>query len=172
MQRPQRKAKAAEPGPVVQPTAPARSGATVTVACKHPGGLILRVFKMEDFNEPVMGGGFRTSQKAIQMEQQVVIRGPAVPFGVVPDFRIVGGYALTEGVPADFWELWLQQNATSDIVKNRMIHAHESTPYMVDQAKEQKDLRSGMEPINPAKDPRNVQPRHRNLTAIEPGTRT
>lgn len=171
MQRPQRKVKG-EPGPVVQATAPARSGAMVTIACKHPGGLILRVFKMEDFNEPVMGGGFRTSQRAVKMEQQVVIKGPAVPFGVVPDFRIVGGYALTEGVPADFWAAWLKQNADSDLVKNRMIHAHESTSYMVGQAKEQRELRSGMEPINPTKDPRNVQPKNRNLTAVSTGERT
>lgn len=160
-----------EPGPVVQATDPSSSGATVTVACKHPAGLILRVFKMEDFNEPVMGGGFRTSKKAIQMEQQVVIKGPAIAFGVVPDYRIIGGYALTEGVPADFWDAWLEQNKDSDMVKNRMIYAQERTTYVAGAAKEQATLRSGMEPINPIKDPRNVQPRHRNLTPVGAGTR-
>lgn len=160
-----------EPGPVVKSTEPLNVGETVTVACKCPNGLILRIFKMDDFAEPVMGGGFRTVPRATQIGQQVVIRGPAIPWGVVPSFPIVGGYALTEGVPADFWDTWLEQNKDTDMVTNRQIYAEERVTFVKGMAKDQSDIRSGLEPMTPGKDPRNVKPRHMNLTPIEAGNR-
>lgn len=137
-----------KPAPVLP-----RSSSTVTVACKLPSGIIMRLFKMEEMQEPAPGGT-RTIKKARQVGETFQIRGVAVPFGVIPSFRIVGGYALTPGVPRQFWEDWLEQNEELELVKNKLIFAHEQQDYVVDKAKDQASIRSGLEPIDPDNPPK------------------
>jgi len=124
---------------------------TVTVACKTPNGLLLRNFKMVEHHEMVMGGGRKKTTRAEQVGETVRIHGTAVPFGKTPPCLIVGGYALTPGIDAEFFTAWIDANADLDAVKNGLVFAHETESFVADQAKECKGLRSGLEPLNPAR---------------------
>jgi len=127
---------------------------TITVACKVPNGLKLQVHEMHDFDEPVMGGGTKTVPRATPIGEPVFIAGTAAPFGQMPKAEIVGGYALTRNVDADFFAKWMEQNKDSAVVRNHLIFAHTSAAKVRDQANDQADVRSGLEPIAPDTDPR------------------
>ena len=116
---------------------------TVTVACKLPNGLILRVFDMRPQDEHVMGGGVRKSHVAVEREERVTLFGFSHPQNAAPRCRIANGYALTPNVPKDFFDEWMKQNAKSDLVKNHLIYAHEEEASAIDYAKEHAELRSG-----------------------------
>ena len=132
------------------PTAtPSRSGRTVTVASKLPYTMILRLHQFDEVQEPVMGGGWRTVKQARPMGKAVVLNGNAHPVNQAPSQQVVGGYALTFGVPADFFDEWVRQNADHDAVLNNLIFAHEKHGHAEGQAKEQKGIRSGFEAIDP-----------------------
>lgn len=135
-------------------TPPASSGETVTVACKLPHGLLLRVYDMVDAQEPVLGGGIRQFKRPVQRPEQFLIQGSAVPFGIIPGFRFEGGYALTEGVPKELWERWFEANKGSDMVKNGLIFAHTRLGHALGQAHEQIEVLSGLEPLKMKDDPR------------------
>lgn len=127
---------------------------TVTVACKIPNGLILRVFNQEEYDEPVLGGGVRKAKRAVQVGNPVKIDGPAVPFGMQPNSPISGGYALTAGVDADIWTKWLEQNADLDAVKNKLVFAHARQDSAAAEARENETRVSGLQPIDPNGDAR------------------
>lgn len=122
---------------------------TVTVATKLPHGLILRVFTMVDQDEPVMGGGFRTVKTAKQLPKQVVLNGAAHPQDQAPTCLMVGGWALTPNVDKDLWDLWLEQNKDSDVVRNGLIFAHEKAGNAEAESKDKAKLKSGLERLDP-----------------------
>ena len=126
---------------------------TVVVACKITNGLILRLFEMADTPE-VHPNGFRTIQKARQKGDPVKIAGYAHDIMHVPKAPISGGYALTTGVDADFWEEWLDQNRDADYVRNGLIFAHEKSADVRAQAKEYRARPDNQGPIVPDSDPR------------------
>lgn len=159
----QRKVDPTKP-PEVQSAAPSRSGATVAVACNVPQGLLLQLYEMEESSEQVMGGGWRSVRRAKKVGTPVRIRGPAIPIGFAIRKRIVGGYAITRGVDADFFNTWLEQNKDSDVVRNRCIFAHKSDTDGM--AREHRGVTSGYEPLDPKGDPRRPKPRQ-EMTGIE-----
>ena len=63
-----------------------------------------------------------------------------------------GGYALTPGVPADFWNEWLKQNAETEMVLNGMIKAQHDLESLAADAAEHADRDSGLGPLNPEMD--------------------
>lgn len=130
----------------------------VTVACKLPNGFILHVDEMETYHEQVLGGGVRESKRANRSTKvpAVTLNGCAFKHGQIepPAFIISGGYALTDGVPADLWNEWLKQNADSDLVRNKIIMAHAKGDSAAAMAKEHKTVLSGLEPITPNTDRR------------------
>lgn len=142
--------------PAATPAAPAiaeqptgnGSSKTVTVACKHPPGILMRVFEMDEYEVPVLGGGMRKERRAVAVGDPIKINGPAVPYGQRPSFVIAGGYALTPNVPADFARAWMEQNKSSDLVKNSVIFIHEKADYATEKAKEQRAVKSGLEPLD------------------------
>lgn len=123
--------------------------ATVDVCCKLPGGLHLTVFRMEDSQELLQGGSTRVVKRAVA-DGRVTVRGIGRQ---EDDSRIIGSYAVTRGVDADFWARWLEANATSDLVKSRLIFAGEKPAVVEGQAREQSALRSGLEPLDPSRPP-------------------
>jgi hypothetical protein len=131
--------------------------ATVTVACKLPHGMTLRVFDMVESQEPVMGGGFRAVKVAQERPERVTLKGFAHPQNRAPSTQIIEGFALTYGVDAEFWNAWKTQNAQSDVVKNGLIFAHEKPVNTEAEAKDKKSLRSGLERLDPAKLPKGIQ---------------
>lgn len=123
---------------------------TVTVACKLPHGLMLEVVDPAVFADvnPQNGVVARPPGKRVH------VAGCARPIGVpLPDDapQVVGGYALTQGVPAAFWEQWLAQNEEAPFVKQKLIFAHEKAGAAVGEAKEKREVRSGFEGMNPDK---------------------
>jgi hypothetical protein len=136
-------------------TAPAKTGSTVTVACKVPNGVVLQLCQKVEWDEETPSG----SRKRVRYDktgETFVVRGPAVPYGNpnVAATPLVGGYALTPGVPEDFWKAWLEQNKTTDMVTSGMIFAHGKVADTRAEAREKKDLRSGLEPLVPDTDRR------------------
>lgn len=124
---------------------------TVTIACKLPNGILLRLFNMTERAEQVLGGGSRKVKQAAQTDHPPVkIKGCAAPFGVA--IQTFGGYALTPGVSKEFWDEWCKQNHDSDLLKNNLLFAQGSEHFAADQGKEQAEVTSGLQPLNPDKD--------------------
>jgi hypothetical protein len=122
----------------------------VTVACRMPNGLRLRIYDFIETYENVIGGGQRPFRKAVRRPKpDVVLKGFTVPYGVMPNQTVVGGYGLTHEVDADFFSEWMKQNAESDLVKNNIVIAHEKADVVVKRAKEHNDTKSGLEPLDP-----------------------
>jgi hypothetical protein len=137
------------------------AGDKVIVACKMPHGLILRVFRMEKTYEPVMGGGTREVDIARVYGTAVRIRGNTFPYGTVPNWQIVGGFAITPNVDKNFWDEWLEQNRELLAVKNRLIFAMPQLDSVVDEAKQMASLKSGLEPLDPQNLPKGIEPADR-----------
>jgi hypothetical protein len=152
-------------------------GATVCVACKHPPGILMRVFKREEYQMPVLGGGMRTETRAVALGDPVRINGPAVPHGRTPGYAIVGGFALTPNVPAEIAKAWMEQNKDSALVQNGLIHIHEKVEGCTSEAKQNRTARSGLEPLDVStthkngrevpKDPRWPARTNPNLSGIQ-----
>ena len=129
---------------------------TVTVACKLPHGLILRIFKMHDTNESVMGGGSRVVKVAHPLEKTHVIAGFSHPQNAAPKAAMTEGFALTPNIDKEFWDIWIAQNADSDMVKNGLIFAHVKPADTNAESREKKDTRSGLERLDTTKLPKGV----------------
>ena len=91
------------------------------------------------------------------------VNGPARPVGTVPKGFpaspiIEGGYAATPGIPAEFWETWVEQNKLAayvvppDGAEHGMIYAMPSLEDAVAAARENEKLLSGLEPISTDED--------------------
>jgi hypothetical protein len=124
----------------------------VTVACKIPQGVRLQLCRRVDFVEDTPSGP-RQKFRYDKFGDVVLVRGPAIPRSYDAKFpmpEIVGGAALTRNVDGDFWREWLKQHADSDLVKGKMIFAYDqNTDHVQKRAIEQKDIRSGLEPVDP-----------------------
>lgn len=126
---------------------------TVIVGCNYPNGVILRLFDKREVYQEVMNGVKRKVEIAVpRIGAQVRLRGPAVRPGELPKHRIIGkrereGYGLTR-VDAVFFHEWWEQNKETDLVRNKVIIIHDKDT--AGMAKDLLDVRSGMEPLNPA----------------------
>jgi hypothetical protein len=141
---------------------PATGTETVTVALKHPTGLVLECFREEAGSEPVLGGGMRKVAVWRSTGQQYVVHGTRVPAGATPNYPIVAGYALTHGVPKEVWETWLKQHKDSPVVLNHLIRAYASGEDAAAFAKDHEATRSGLEPLLRRSDPRVDKKRNRD----------
>jgi len=131
---------------------------TVTVACKMPNGLVLRIYRPIERDQPVMGGGVQKETIHIEYGKRYFIRGVAYPFGEQPRGVITdSGYALTPNIPEDFWDEWLRQHAETELVQNNLIFAHSRQVDVEAIAKEYEKQKSGLEPIDPQNLPREVK---------------
>lgn len=130
-----------------QPGPKRGTGELVSVGCKMPSGLVLRVFDMIDTMEPVMGSGSRVVKMAREVGR-IELKGFAVPFGAQVNRPIFGRYGITNNVPKDLIEKWLEQNQTSEIVQQDLIFFEKTEDAARDHAKEYRTTRSGLEPLN------------------------
>ena len=124
------------------------AGQKVTVGCKLPHGLVLHIDQMVEVQQLTSGNGYRTVQESQQVGETITLNGNAVPFGVLPEYQIIAGYALTHNVDKDFWEAWLEQNKNSMIVRNKLVYGYDQADAAVSHAREMKETRSGLEPLN------------------------
>lgn len=65
--------------------------------------------------------------------------------------RIYGGFGITEGIPEDFMREWLKRNAKHPAVVNGSIFVHEDAASAQDIGKERREIRTGLEPIDPVR---------------------
>lgn len=99
---------------------------TVAVGCKLPCGLVL---------ELVTNDGIKVRH---------TLKGANAS-------RIIGGYGITENIPAEFMERWLKKNAKHPAVVNGSIFYHTDVKGAEATAKERRDLVTGLEAIDPVK---------------------
>lgn len=136
------------------------TGDTVVVACKQPNGLILRVFDWVEYEEPNSGGKTKKIARQSVEAGEYEIHGNAIDMAALQrgevNHRIVGGYGITHGIPKDFWDRWLEENKDSRIVKNGLVLAWPTEQGAVDESRNREKLRSGLEPIDPDRPPRDV----------------
>ena len=155
---------------------PQSAGAKVTVACKLGVPLFdLQLSETKEVDEQGLGT-VRRIKEGRRIGGVVRIRGTAYPRGTPPEGfppppLIVGGAAMNPGVDKDFWDRWLEQNKLNPLVINGMLFAHESESYVTGKAKEEAENLSGLEPINPKNDPRNLKSTRADMTDIEPDDR-
>jgi hypothetical protein len=120
----------------------------VTVACKLPHGLILRVFDKQKVQEPMPGGGTKAVERAFPRPQTVTLKGYLDKYDPsIPPAARGSSYALTHDVDKDFFDLWLKQNHDLDAVTNHLVFAHDQDT--LGMTEEYKATRSGLEPVNP-----------------------
>lgn len=146
--------------PMVRGIDKPKSSGTVTVACKIPQGLRLQL-QAPMYRKMPTGQGRENEYQDVEFMVFVgtpyYVFGPAVPaMGGVPNGYILpkaieGGYALTEGIPAEFWEKWLEQNRLAPYVENKMIFAYDPASAK-SAAREHGELTSGLEPLSQDQD--------------------
>jgi hypothetical protein len=131
----------------------------VIVASKMPNDLILRLFKMGEENVPTPLG-FTKMNIGREIGQRVRINGSAIPFGVMPEYPLTNGYALTK-VEADFWDAWCEQNKDSDLLASGVLFAADSQQEAQAQALDQRKdgVKSGMEQVDPNNLPKGLSMR-------------
>lgn len=132
--------------------------ATVTVACKMPHGLVLRLFDMVDTPDPQRDGTTKLVKQAKPRLDRVVIKGYAEKYDPsIPPAARGSAFALTHGVDKEFFDEWLRQNKDLDAVKNGLIFASEKRDDAAAKAKEMGKQLCGLEPISRDRLPRNIQ---------------
>lgn len=144
--------------PVEAPAIPVKkTSRTVCVACKIPIGLKLQLQHPMKRRMPTGRGSDNDHEEIIFNVfggKSYNVFGPSIPaMGGVPDGYIMppdirGGYAFTPGIPADFWEQWLEQNKEADFVLNEMIFALPEIASAKAKAEEQEEVKSGLEPLS------------------------
>ena len=69
--------------------------------------------------------------------------------GERPGHEIKAGVGLTFNVPKAFWDAWCEQNAEAPFLVTKQVFAQPDRKSLVDQAKELRAERSGLEPLKP-----------------------
>ena len=138
---------------------------TVTIACNLPQGVVLQLYDVEE-TEAFLPNGRVIKENVCTLNTEagqwhvrgVVNRSALAAVGagdILPDdYRVVRGerpdtgYALTPGVPRNFWEEWLRRNEDSPLVRGKHIFAEGSEQRAVGHARELKELRSGFQGLD------------------------
>jgi hypothetical protein len=75
-------------------------------------------------------------------------QGKRVALAGAKSSRIIGGYGMTE-VDKDFFDAWCAANADSALLSGNLVFAQERFNSAAAQAKEQENIKTGFEPIDP-----------------------
>jgi hypothetical protein len=119
-----------------------KSDKVIAVGCKLPHGMHLDIRRD---GEPVQ----RVTLKGINSLTAGAIIRPAQ----------IGGFAITENVPKDFFEHWLVLHKEHPAVKNKLIFAHVQLASVRDMAEERSELTHGFEPIDPKAPAKGIETR-------------
>jgi hypothetical protein len=126
----------------------------VTVACKlGVARFELQLCEKRTVRVPSSGGVTIEEDHYFRVGKIWVVRGTAYPEGTPPKGFIrrpeeVEGYALTKGIPKEFWDEWVHQYKDLEMVKNRLIFAAETYDDIEGVADEMKDIRCGFSPLD------------------------
>lgn len=142
-----------------------RSGAKVVVGSKLPMALDLQL--CESRTEVRQDRGVTWKEEVFYKTGQVyTINGTAYPVGAPPEGveyapppEMKAGVALTFGIPAEFWDKWVKQNENTDMVRNGLVFAAAKRDGVVGQARETRDVQSGLGPLRPNATGKDKDPR-------------
>ena len=129
----------------------------VTVACKHPNGIVLQLYKPKEVRQENRGTVIIEIQYLADGDS-FTVDGPAAPRGQQHNKIIVGGFALTSNVPKDFWDEWYDANKDTYLVRSSEIAGFARRADAIAWCREHKSVTSGFEPLNPHGDPRAPKP--------------
>lgn len=126
---------------------------TVTMGCKVPNGVVLRLFDLVDV-QLSMNGIVLTEKQAQQREGEYVLNGFSIDLGkmaggIPPEHQIIGGFGLTSGIPRDFADEWFAQNAQSALVRNKIVFMERNENEARAHARDYASLQSGLQPVDP-----------------------
>jgi hypothetical protein len=114
----------------------------VSVGCKLPNGMHLDI------------------RQAGQPTQRVTLKGiNSLSEGMILRPSVRSGFAVTENVPKEFFEHWMELNAAHPAVKNNLIFAHTQVASVRAMGEEFKNELHGFEPIDPNKPGPNIESR-------------
>lgn len=105
----------------------------IAVGCKLPHGIHMDI-------------------RAVGMPtERVTLKGTnSLQQGALIKVSTIGGFAVTEGVPKEFFDRWLKLNENHPAVRNGLIFHHKQIASVIDMGKErEKDVSSGLDPIDP-----------------------
>lgn len=127
-----------------------RRNRTVAVACKIPHGIIIQAYSKVTEHEPVVGGGMRAVDRYRPVGSQYKVHGTLAKVGQrAPYIRDnSGGYAITEGIPLETWESFMQHNKDSAFVTNHLLFGHEKLDTVMGWANEHKAVRTNFEHLD------------------------
>lgn len=140
---------------------------TVFVASKVPRGLYLQLFEFVTMDVKVLGGGVDKRVQPMRLPEKVRIRPAILAPGLTPAYLMVDGFSITDGVPADFWRKWMEQNEKLEIVESGLIRGFDTQAEAIAYAKEHAGMRTGLEPLSQEGDPRVQTSMNENLGDIE-----
>lgn len=78
----------------------------------------------------------------------LVHQGKRVLLAGAKSSRIIGGYGMTE-VDKDFFDAWCKTNHDSALLSGNLIFAQDKPSLAEGKAKEQAEVKTGFEPIDP-----------------------
>lgn len=117
-------------------SAAVKSGATVVIGCKLPHGLVMEL----GIEQQQVGTGTQLTRGPSY--QRFTVKGANAA-------RIVGGYGVTQGVPADFAAAWMEKNKNLQFVRDGLIFIVKSAADAKSEAKDRLDVKTGLEAIDP-----------------------
>src|SRR5260370_37042634 len=122
------------------------------VACRLASGLILSIDEPFEMVEQTPTGP-RSYTAHRRLEQTYETRGNASAWhpprlGDKPPPLLEYGFALTPGIPRDFWDAWLKQHHDADYIKNGFVFAHVKPESTKAESREKEKVVTGFEPID------------------------
>lgn len=83
----------------------------------------------------------------------LVIRGAGKQFKLngSNSSMLINGYGTTEGVPADIWDEFAKDHATSKVIRNGIVFAVGDLASARDAAAERSKVKTGLEQLDPSK---------------------
>lgn len=166
--------------PIQSPTVQTeRKAKFVTVASKLTHKLEIQLCRPRVLTETGQYG--RSEQTIFHKVGEVhILNGTGFPAGTLPKGfprrpsmieDVGGGYALTPGIPADFFAEWLVQNAETDMVRNGLILASSNMEDLEAEAAEHAKMDCGLQPMNSDGDRRDPRPISGGVSQVKPEAR-
>lgn len=88
---------------------------------------------------------------------QINVKGVSLTLRGSNSTGAIGGYGFTQ-VREDFWQAWLATHRTYTPVQKGLIFAHPKAQSAKAKAKEQAEIKNGLEPLNPEKPIPGIKP--------------
>ncbi|MEE8658531.1 hypothetical protein CGLAMM_02715 [Acetobacteraceae bacterium EV16G] len=124
---------------------------TITVICRLPSGIRLDVHDMEVLKARNLSPN--QSNTAPKPMKSVTLNGIKGDPRFVKEANVHLGYGGRTQVDKEFWEAWLKQNASSDLVKKNIIFAEVNEKRALDRLDSEGKTPTGMEPLDQNKVP-------------------